>query len=328
MRAQLRQRARALLKGNFIVDAHADTWGKLLQANRDFHTNTPGHHLDGLRMRRIGLNLQFAAVYTPPEYQGGDATTYAMRMIGQVHADTQNGPLALIRTKQNLIQLRKTNQRGVMLLLEGGSPLGRDLRLLDAFFGTGVRILGLTHNARNTLGAGVGVQKGRKGLTAFGKEIVKHAWHLGMLVDISHLARRGVEDVFALGDGPVITTHTAARWLFDHPRNIDQATAKEIARRNGVIGIYYVSDFLSNKPASIDDVLDHLEAILDVTGEDHVGLGSDFDGFECTPKGLSSVQNMPDLVAAMLARGYAASLVKKIIGLNWHRILKLSLKND
>ncbi|MBN1582275.1 MAG: membrane dipeptidase, partial [Anaerolineae bacterium] len=163
------------------------------------------------------------------------------------------------------------------------------------------------------------------GLTEFGVKLVKEMNRLGMIVDIAHLAPAGVEDVFELCQGPVVASHANAHALCPVPRNLTDAQLEKLAASGGVIGMVYVPGFITDgqEPATLDKVLDHVDHIVRVIGVDHVGLGSDFDGFGGPPPvGLEDVSCTPNVTAGLLERGYGAQDVKKILGGNWLRVIR------
>jgi len=146
-----------------------------------------------------------------------------------------------------------------------------------------------------------------------------------MLVDIAHLAPAGVRDVFEVCEAPVIASHANAHAVCPVPRNLSDEQLTQLAATGGVVGVTYVPGFITDgdEPATLDMLLDHVDHIVHVAGIDHVGLGSDFDGFGGAPPiGLEDVSCLPNLTAALLERGYAADDVNKILGDNWLRVLR------
>lgn len=339
-----------------IVDGHADTFSKVLMGY-DFFTGRklPRHdvarrggrssdahrgwagaplHIDYPRLKKSGLNLQFMAVYTPPKYQGPAATAYAINCLFEIKQAIRQsrGDIKLVLDRKDVDAINKPGHLGFLISIEGGLPLNRNLGLLAAFHQLGVRALTLTHNPRNDLGDGIGNFSHRnphgrgirRGLTPFGKAVVKECNRLKILLDVAHLSKPGFNDLVRLSRGPIISSHTGVRALCDIPRNLDDDQIKEIARRKGLVGIFYLPEFLVawKKRVHIDDVVRHIQYVADKFGVDHVGLGSDFDGYEGTVVGLEDAAKLPNLTAALAKKGFNRTEIQKILGGNYIRVLK------
>ena len=348
-----------------IVDGHMDTFGKVLATGIGFlqRYKSPSRfsgtfirshpemrlsacrsaqagqrHIDFPRLRRGGVDLQFTAIYTPPTYQSVDATLYVLRMLTTIRKTIKEskGKIIPILSARDLTRIGH-GKYGFLISIEGGNPLDGNLKWLETFYHLGVRALGLTHNRRNELGDGIDVKRSH-GLTSFGKEIVKRMNKLRMLIDIAHLNKAGFYDVLRANHGPIISSHSGVRALCDIPRNLDDDQIKEITKRNGVIGIFYIPEFLRQQPnpvrdkkqakqanrlnrSTVSDVVDHIRYIADKFGVDYVGLGSDFDGYDGTTVGLEDVTALPNLTAELFHRGFTKPEVAKILGGNFRRVL-------
>jgi len=197
--------------------------------------------------------------------------------------------------------------------------------VLRTVYRLGVRWVGLTWSLRNQAGDGVAEARTGGGLTRFGVSLVQEMNRLGMVVDIAHLAPAGVRDVFEICQGPVVASHANAHALCPVSRNLTDAQLAGVAASGGVVGVVYVPDFITDgeAPASLDMLLDHVDHIVRVAGLDHVGLGSDFDGFgDPPPVGLEDVSCVPNVTAGLLERGYGAEDVRKMLGGNWLRVIR------
>ncbi|MBI4833734.1 MAG: membrane dipeptidase [Planctomycetes bacterium] len=237
---------------SILVDGHADSFGKTLSRDGDFLSPGPKalrwgekaksdndwQHMDFLRMVKGGVDLQFMAIYTPPFYQGADATLYALKMLTAMRkaVSDSNGKIVFIRSSKDLKELAK-GKKGLLVDIESGICLDKSLRLLEMFHHLGVRSISLTQNHANELADGVRVDNPR-GLTALGKKVIREINRLNMILDIVHLARPGFKDAMKIAKGPVICSHTGVRKFRDILRNIDDDQIKEIARRKGVVGMY------------------------------------------------------------------------------------------
>ena len=145
---------------------------------------------------------------------------------------------------------------------------------------------------------------------------------LGVLIDISHLSDAGFWDLVDVAKGPIMASHSNARAICDHPRNMTDEMIQAMADRGGVMGLNFAPSFVHPTHATVQGVVDHIDHIVDLVGPDHVGLGSDFDGIPYTPVGLEDVTRMPNITAELVERGYAEEDVRKILGENHLRLIK------
>lgn len=315
-----------------VIDAHCDTLHYPLQGKGSLVEGIPDAHVDLPRLQAGGVHAQVFACWIPVDQQRHGATTFALRLIETFYREVarSNGALFPVLSTQDLEHLGEEGRVGGILSLEGAEPLDGHLELLHAFHRLGVRWLGLTWNYRNAVADGIADARSRGGLTPFGEEVVQACGTLGMVVDVSHLAPAGVEDVLTLASGPVVASHSNARALRDHPRNLSDDQARGIAATGGVIGVTFVPAFLTDDPdsASLDHVLDHIEYLVQLVGVDHVGIGSDFDGIDHPPRGLEHAGHFPRLREGLAQRGFTAQDIEAILGGNWLRVLKEILPKE
>lgn len=324
-----------------IIDGHADTFGKVLESGIGFfkHTVRKRHvsrkywhlqrHIDYHTLRQSGTKIQFMAIYTPPQYQLNQATMYALKMLSLIRktVDDNRNQIKLVCSRSDMRSLRPAN---FLMTLESGSPLNGQLSFLHLFYRLGVRCLTLTHNPRNELGDGIGVKRPR-GLTRFGKSVVKECARLGVLVDVAHLSYPGFKDVVKLAQQPIISSHSGVKALCDVSRNLDDEQIKFIAQTKGVIAIFYIPHYLKKfkgkkDSVSLSDVVDHIAYVADKVGVDYVGLGSDFDGYQGDVKGLENARYLPNLTQELANRGFNKAEIKKILGGNFSRVIKSVLR--
>lgn len=332
-------------------------------------------HFDLDRARKGGLDAAFFSIYVAADYvgkgaaEGGGPARRAFDMIAAVkdqvaaHADR-----ALLATTAG--DVRRAAQEGrfaVLMGIEGGYAIEDSLALLRAFHAEGVRYMTLTHTRHTDWADSSGGLYGpiagtHGGLTDFGREVVREMNRLGMLVDVSHTADETVRDVLAVATKPVMASHSSARALTDHHRNLSDELLRAIGANGGVVMVNYYADFidpafnatlpqryqrmaelgaklgddpridwmveqetrarLPRTPLSV--LVDHIDHIAKVAGVDHVGLGSDFDGAPFMPVGIDGVQDLPKLTAALKARGYSDADLAKILGGNILRVLEAS----
>jgi membrane dipeptidase len=197
--------------------------------------------------------------------------------------------------------------------------------LLRVFHRLGLRLLTVAWSRRNQAADGAWEARTGGGLTSFGVKLVEECNGLGIVLDISHLAPAGVKDVLEVSSAPVIASHSNAHALCPSPRNLTDGQLRALAEKGAVVGVTFVPAFVSERAedASLERLLDHIGHIVQTAGIDHVGLGSDFDGFHPPePKGLEDVTCMPAITAGLVTRGYAEEDVRKILGGNFMRVFR------
>lgn len=209
----------------------------------------------------------------------------------------------------------------VLLTIEGGEAFGDDPASVERFAGLGVRAAALTWNHENLLGFPA-VGESREGLKPFGREVVRRMRAARMAVDISHLNERGAQEVMD-SDIPPMASHSCARALCSHPRNLTDSQLRALFGMGGYVGVNFYARFLRDDGiADIDSVIDHIVHMCELGGEDCVGLGSDFDGIDEYPAGLLCAADLPRLLDGMRRRGFDETLVEKVAGLNFKRYME------
>ena len=212
-----------------------------------------------------------------------------------------------------------------ILSCEGGEMLEGSLNRFDEFMAKArLRMIALTWNFENEIGyPAVGGEK--KGLKPFGFELVRAMDAAGVRADVSHLNEAGFWDLMEKAELSPIASHSDCRWLCDVPRNLTRDQVRALIQRNGYIGINFYSNFLrADGPATLDDVVRHIDQICELGGERVLGFGSDFDGIERWPEGLANPADFPTVLDALRRRGYSETTLEGIAGLNLWRVLKES----
>jgi len=328
--------ARAFHDSLLVIDGHADTvldlsglsYSRPKDKPRDFFARGDHGHIDFPRLVEGNVGCQIFALFTDDELVA-EAKAHTWRLLETMEAQLKADRGIVLATKASeILDARAAGKRVGMLSIEGGEAIGESLDELRAFFARGVRLMGLTWNRRNALGRGAGTgtaADGRGGLTDFGRKVVKEMERLGMVVDASHLSDEAFDDLLAVAERPVVASHSNSRALVPHRRNLEDAQAERIAKTGGLIGITFAGVFVDPEPAKVtkERVLEHLEHFLSVVGPDHVGLGSDFDGF--TDKygiAFGSAAELPWITENLLARGHSRADIAKVMGGNWLRVLK------
>ena len=231
--------------------------------------------------------------------------------------------LELVTDYRGLLRAREKNKMSMILSIENGIVMGDDLLYLRNFYRLGVRLMSLTWNYRNQLGDGVGCANARRGLSAFGREVLREMERLGIIVDVSHLNERTFWHVVEATDGPVVATHSNAFNLCKHPRNLTDSQIRAIADRNGFIGLNFCNAFLSDSDkASAHDVVKHARHIAEVGGIQVLAIGSDFDGIVTAPVGLEHIGKMTKLIAALRKAGFSQADIEAISHKNFLRVFR------
>lgn len=305
-----------------IVDAHCDTALSVYKNNGDLYENQ--FQLDIKRLKGIGRCVQFFAAFAHPRDYRNDTLTRVLSILDVVYeAQQEHGDVFAVCTSADDIKRALSGGKTAAILsVEGGECLNGELAVLRQLYRLGVRSMLLTWNYRNMLADGAEEEVG-SGLTRFGKEVVAEMNRLGMLVDVSHLCEASFYDVMSVTTSPVIASHSNAMTICRNERNLTDRQLSEIKANGGVVGINFYPYFLNNTDkADIDDVIRHIEHICSVTGEDHIGIGSDFDGIECTPCGLEGAERIPSLFDRLLQLNYTDAFIEKFAGLNFMRVIR------
>lgn len=312
---------------SFVVDGHCDTILDLLESKRSFWKENNEGHLDWPRLNKGGVNLQFLALFIQSRYKPYGSLCRVLELLDSFYLLLEESKLntdkelKLVLNSKDL--LPKLLQETMLLLaVEGGEVLEGKINTLRILYRLGIRSLTLTWNQRNQLANGIDEHDNKGGLTVFGKEVVREMNNLGMLIDVSHISEAGFWDVLNESKKPVAATHSCCRTLCDHPRNLTDSQLKALKENRGIIGINFYPGFLGTEKATIEHIFDHIEHAVETAGEDHVGLGSDFDGMNEVPWGMEDVTKLPKLTELMIKRGWKNEYIKKVLGGNFIRVLR------
>ncbi|MDH7804409.1 MULTISPECIES: dipeptidase [unclassified Rhizobium] len=254
-----------------------------------------------------------------------------------------------VRTVADIHAAKAENRTGIIIGWQNTSPLEDKLDYVEIFKDLGVGIMQLTYNTQNYSGAGY-LEENDSGLTGFGREVLGEMNRVGVLCDLSHVGDRTTADVIARSKAPVCISHVLPRALRDVKRNKPDELLKACAEKGGIIGIsLFAPGLAAGNDATVEDYLDAMAYVIDLVGEDHVGIGTDFSqerprpgpwqlwanrdkGTARTltefatvkiskPKGIERIGEVPNITARMLARGWSETLVLKLLGQNWLRVL-------
>jgi membrane dipeptidase len=325
-------RARALHRQVPLIDGHNDFPWALRENNAerdlgklDIRMPQPKIHTDIPRLREGGVGGQFWSVYVPADMPGPAAVRATLEQIDVVHRMMRRYPetFELATTAADVERIFKAGRIASLIGMEGGHSIGASLAVLRVFHALGARYMTLTHST-NVVWADSGTDKPRAGgLTAFGEEVVREMNRLGMLVDLSHTSPDTMGDAIRVSAAPVILSHSDARALNDHGRNVPDDILKLLPGNGGIVMVTFVPNFLrKDGKAALADVANHMDHVRKMAGADHVGIGSDFDGIPRVPAGLEDASKFPALTAELLRRGWPDEDVRKALGLNILRVMR------
>ncbi|WP_342117656.1 dipeptidase [Pseudoduganella sp. OTU4001] len=352
--------ARALLDKVPLIDGHNDLpWTIREDAahsmdieHYDLRQRTP-HETDLARLKQGKLSAQFWSVYVPGELKTGWAVAQleqidlARRMIAKYPE-----MLVLATRSSDIAKAKREGKIASFLGMEGGHVIENSLGALRAYYELGARYMTLTHNSTlDWVDAALGERK-HGGLTAFGKEVVREMNRLGMLVDLSHVSPEVMHQALDTSEAPVIFSHSSARALNDHPRNVPDEVLKRLPANGGVVMVTFVPTFISPQvaawrkglmqavgsaeagtpefkereaayiakvgpapKATLAQVADHIEHVARTAGHDHVGIAGDYYG-ATNPEGLEDVSTYPALFAELVRRGWNDKDLAKLAGGN------------
>ena len=333
-------KARKIHASGMLFDGHNDLPWQIWQIGgssfetMDIAKPQPKLHTDIPRLNTSGLKAQFWSVYVPAETDvTGGALLKTLGQIDLVHKMVKKYPetFELARAADDVERIAKQGKIASMMGVEGGHCIENSLQNLKRFYDLGVRYMTLTHS--KTLGwADSATDKPTSGgLSPFGEEVIEEMNRLGMLVDLSHVSPGTMKDALKISQAPVIFSHSSARAICDHPRNVPDDVLRLLPKNGGVVMINFYSGFivpteeLKRDPKSrgtLSDVVDHIEHVIKVAGIDHVGIGSDYDGINRTPVGLEDVSRYPAITQELVNRGYDEKAIHKILGGNVLRALR------
>lgn len=362
--------AKTLHDSVMLVDGHNDLpWEFRERGTPSFDTldigkPTPELNTDIKRLKRGGVKAQFWSVYVPVSTRlNGEALLQTLEQIEFVHAMVKRYPetFSFCRSTSDIELAIKEGKIASMIGVEGGHSIENSLSVLEKLYDLGARYMTLTHSA--TLDwADASTDEGKHGgLTEFGEQVVLRMNELGMLVDLSHVSDETMRDALRVTKAPVIFSHSSARAICDHPRNVPDDILPIVQANRGVVMVNFYSGFVVPEAGernrllqaettawkqagdsesvikskttawrkthplargSIHDVVDHIDHLVKIIGVDHVGIGSDFDGVDSLPEQLEDVSKYPLITQELLNRGYDAESIRKIMGENVMRVFR------
>ena len=294
-----------------IFDAHCDVLMKMFVDSNISFNDSEKLHITKQSLIKNGAKVQCFAIYIPENVQPDLRFSAALQMVDLFYEKILvEREMKLIRSYGDIAALEE-NEIGAILTLEGCDCIGQDLLKLQTLLRLGVTSVGLTWNYANNVADGALEPRGA-GVSSFGQEVIRLLNEQSIWCDVSHLSEAAFWDTIQLATHP-IASHSNVYNLCNHPRNLKDDQIHAMLKKDAVIGVTFVPQFLTNKPsASIADLLKHIDYIASLGGEHQIGLGSDFDGIEQTVNHLSSYREYHNLVNA-LVKHYSADFVKGIL---------------
>lgn len=360
--------AEHVLQTTPLIDGHNDLAWAIREHGGDvdaydLRQHTPGQ-TDLERLAKGMLGGQFWSVYVPGEYADSGFARVQLEQIAIARQFVEKYPdrFAWALTPSAMWKAFGEGKIGSVLGIEGGHVIENSLGALRAYYDLGVRYMTLTHNVTTDWAdAALGIPK-HGGLTPFGEQVVREMNRLGMLVDLSHTAPSTMSDAIRVSRAPVIFSHSGARALVDHPRNVPDSILQKLPTNGGIVMVAFAPSFVSqevygyyqardrsqadlkerfpNDPArvsqemntwnaahpvphaTLSQVAGQIDYIRRVAGVDHVGIGGDFDGIETAPTGLEDVSSYPALFAELARRGWTEEDLRKLAGENILRVMR------
>ncbi|MCF8000990.1 MAG: dipeptidase [Halanaerobiales bacterium] len=306
---------------------HTDTlMNKYKDSNYDFNKNNDKFHVDLIKIQESDVKIIFFAIFAKENFlPAGNGLKETIQMIDDFHQlINRTNDLEIATDYDDIKRIQKDGKVAAFLAIEGAKSVF-NFSALRNFQRLGVSLITLTWNHKNHLAYGIN-ELANDGLTKKGKKFIKEMNRLNIIIDVSHLNPAGFWDVSKLSSYPIVATHSNAKSICDHPRNLTDDQIKTIAETNGIVGGNFYPSFLTNKKnATIKDVFDHINYIKELVGVDYVGLGTDFDGISKTPEGLEHIGKLNKLQHMMEDKGYSEKEIEAISYNNMERVLKRTL---
>lgn len=307
-----------------IIDLHCDVLLKIWENGGELNFNhSPMLDVNRERMKKGKIKVQCFAIFVPPEVKEESKFQAALDQVDYFYTEIlKNNHIKHIKNWTDLFTLKK-HETGAILSLEGVDCIGSDLQKLSILYRLGVRLIGLTWNNANLAADGIEEPRGA-GLTAFGKQVVRFNNKHHVFTDVSHLSERAFWDVVELASHP-IASHSNARAVCSHPRNLTDEQAKTLFRKNAMIHVVFYPDFTADKEAVyISDLIKHIDHFCSLGGVSHIGFGSDFDGIDRHIIGLDDASKYQNIINELL-KYYSDEQVK---GFAWKNFLNHLPKNN
>lgn len=309
-----------------MMDMHNDIMEKMIEeTSYNFSIWNSYNHTDIPRLQAGEVDVQFFALWVATSYL--DSAYQRTLEMYEILNQTINQNQTYLQQAFSMEEALNINDQGKIAAIvgvEGGHSIEESLEKLENLYNLGMRYMTITWN--NSLSWAISAADPLSttvGLNDFGRDVIRKMDTLGVVVDVSHVGIKTIQDILEVTTNPIIATHSGVRALRNHTRNLYDWQIRDIANSGGVVGVVFYPNFLTGtSTASISNVIQHIDYIVNLVGVDYVGIGSDFDGIEYTPYGLENVSKFPDLTLALLQQGYSQEEVEKILGGNFKRVFE------
>lgn len=321
------RKAKALHKRVLTLDTHCDT-PMFFDQNIRFSARDPRIKVDLHKMAEGHQDATIMVAYLEQKERTDEAllaaTAKADRLLNEIEEMIAMNCTAvdIAYTPEDLYRLKKEGKKAIMLGIENGYAIGKDISNVERFRKRGVVYMTLCHNGNNDICGSARHNDENLGVSAFGEQVIQAMNKAGMMVDLSHAGKQSFYDAIDISRKPVVCSHSSCRALCDHPRNLDDEQLKAIARKDGVVQVCMYDGFLrKNGGASIADVIEHLNHMVNIMGIEHVGFGTDFDG-DGGVKGCDDSSELINLTRRLLQERYSENDIRLIWGENFLRVMR------
>lgn len=304
-----------------IVDLHSDTIQRAKDENLEL--NSKKLSVNTYELEKKLPYIQCLGTFVNPKYNiGNGGFKRAISIIDNFYKIYDKDKMYIIKSKREFESKELEKKIGVMLTIENGSAISGKLDNIGILYQKGIRMMGVVWNDDNELASGASTNDD-KGLTELGKKYVKKLEDKNIIIDVSHMSKKSFYDTLKATDIPIIASHSCANSVCNHRRNLDDEQIKQIAKRNGVIGICFCKPFLTKEnKATVKDIVNHIDYIVNLVGIDYISIGSDFDGVdkEHQLEDIKGVKDIDKLIFELKLRGYSDDDIEKITSKNFIRI--------
>ncbi len=321
--AELYRRAKEIHTLNPTLDSHCDTPMLYDQGGFNFALRNSAAQVDVVKMQEGYLDATITVAYISQKTAKEEATDKAFSTLKRFKSDLAelDDKIVIARNIEELIAAKAAGKKSIMLGVENGFAIGDKISNIDRFRDEGVVYITLCHNGSNAICDSATGEAIHNGVSEFGAKVIERMNLLGITVDISHSSQKSTLDAIALSSQPIIASHSSCKALCDHPRNLSDETIGAIAQSGGVVQICAYTHFLrKDEEATIHDIIAHIEHVIALVGDNHVGVGSDFDGGGGV-EGFNGANDFINISIELLRRGHTAQRVAKIMGGNILRVL-------
>lgn len=319
--------AKKLHERILTLDSHCDT-PMFFGQDINFATRDPKIKVDLHKMTEGRQDAVVMAAYIPQKERTDEAllaaTAKADRLLNGIEEMVAANCTAvdIARTPADLYRLKREGKKAVMLGIENGYAVGKDIRNVERFRNRGVVYMTLCHNGNNDVCGSARYNEENLGVSEFGEQVIREMNRVGMMVDLSHAGERSFYEALEISRCPVVCSHSSCRALCDHPRNLTDEQLQAIARLGGVVQVCLYGGFLrSDRPATICDAVEHLHHMVNIMGIEHVGIGTDFDG-DGGIIGYSDSSELINFTRRLLLERYSEEDIQRIWGGNFLRVME------